>query len=55
MDWFLLLGIITFSILIVCFIAYATTTSSIIKDQEREIAALKTTIKRLKAKRGGNA
>lgn len=49
MDYFLLFGIIGFSCLIISFIAYSTTTNKIIKEQEREIAALHTENKRLKS------
>ena len=45
MDYFLLFGIIGFICLIVCFIAYSTTTKKIIKDQEQEIEDLKHKIK----------
>ena len=51
MDYFLLFGIIGFSCLIISFIAYSTTTSKIIKDQERDIEKLTAENKRLKSRR----
>ena len=49
MDYFLLFGIIAFAGLIISFLAYKFTTEKIIKEQEREIARLKTENKRLKS------
>lgn len=49
MDYFLLFGILAFAGLIISFLAYKFTTDKIIKDQEREIAALHTENKRLKS------
>lgn len=53
MDWFLILGIIFFSVLIFSFVVYSTTTAKIIKGQEKEIAALRTENMRLKNRLGG--
>ena len=41
MDYFLLFGILAFAGLIISFLAYKFTTEKIIKEQEREIEALK--------------
>ena len=41
MDYFLLIGLITLSVLIVSFTIYSALTNSIIKDQEREIEELR--------------
>lgn len=48
MDFFLLFGIITISLLILSFIGYSATTNKIIKEQEKEIASLRTIIHRMK-------
>ena len=48
MDYFLLFGLIGFSCLILGLLGYTITTNKIIKDQEREIKALKKENKRLK-------
>lgn len=48
MDTFLLFGLIGFGCLILGILGYTTITNKIIKDQERELAALKTENKRLK-------
>ena len=50
MDWFLILGMIGFGCLILGFIGYSTTTNKIIKEQEKEIAALHTEVRRLEVK-----
>ena len=49
MDTFLLFGLIGFGCLILGILGYTTITNKIIKDQEREIAALTTENKRLKS------
>lgn len=48
MDTFLLFGLIGFGCLILGILGYTTITNKIIKEQEREIAALTTENKRLK-------
>ena len=48
MDYFLLFGLIGFACCIVGLIGFAETTKKIIRDQERELAFLKTENKRLK-------
>lgn len=52
MDFFLLAGLIITGLLIISFAAYSSTTNSIIKDQEKEIAALRTENHRLKNGKG---
>ena len=52
MDFFLLAGLIITGLLIVSFACYSSTTSRIIKDQEKEIAALKTENYRLRNRKG---
>ena len=47
MDWFLILGMIGFGCLVLGFLGYSTTTNKIIKEQEKEIAALHTEVRRL--------
>lgn len=47
MDWFLILGMIGFGSLILGWLGYSATTTKIIKEQEKEIAALNTKVKRL--------
>ena len=49
MDYFLLFGIIGFACLILGFIGYKLTTDKVIKEQNKEISALETENKRLKA------
>ena len=49
MDYFLLFGIIGFGLLIISAVCYTTTTNKIIRDQEKEIATLKTHNRRLQA------
>lgn len=49
MDYFLLFGILGFSVLILSFLAYKFTTDKIIKEQEKENAALRTENMRLQA------
>lgn len=51
MDWMFLFIIILFAILVLSFVAYSVTTNKIIKDQEKEIAALETRLKRLQIRR----
>lgn len=48
MDMFEVLGVIIFACLLISFICYSTATNRIIKDQEKEIASLKTELRRLK-------
>lgn len=50
MDFFLLAGLIITGLLIVSFACYSSTTSRIIKDQEKEIAALRTKLHRIQNK-----
>lgn len=50
MDFLFIFAIITLVVLIACIIAYSYYTNSIIKDQEKQIAKLKTENFRLKAK-----
>ena len=52
MDYFLLIGLITLSVLIVSFTIYSALTNSIIKDQEREINKLTIENKRLESSLG---
>ena len=49
MDYFLLFGIAGFACLILGFIGYKRSTDKIIKEQDRELAALETENKRLKS------
>lgn len=49
MDTFLLFGLIGFGCLILGILGYTTITNKIIKEQEREIAQLKTENKRIKS------
>lgn len=49
MDYFLLFGITGFACLILGFIGYKLTTDKIIKEQDKELAALKTEKKRLES------
>ena len=51
MDWMFLFIIILFAVLVLSFVAYSVTTNKIIKDQEKEIAALETRLKRLQIRR----
>ena len=51
MDWFLILGIVAFFILVVSFWGYSKFTDDVIKQQEREIAKYKSEIIRLKSER----
>ena len=52
MDYFLLIGLITLSVLIVSFTIYSALTNNIIKDQEREINKLTIENKRLESSLG---
>lgn len=49
MDWIAVLGILAFGCLIIGWLGYTRFTDSIIKEQEREIARLRTENKRLSA------
>lgn len=49
MDYFLLFGLIGFGCLILGILGYTTITNKIIKEQEQEIRALDTEVKRLKS------
>ena len=51
-EKFLLAGLIITGVLILSFAAYSSITNSIIKDQEKEIAALKTENYRLRNRKG---
>lgn len=56
MDWFFIIGILALGTLFISFTAYSMLTKSIIKQQERENARLRSEIRRLKAElRGANA
>ena len=49
MDWLLILGVLAFGGLIIGWMGYTTITDSLIKDQKREIAKLRSENRRLKA------
>ena len=51
MDLMFIFIIILFVVLVLSFVAYSVTTNKIIKDQEKEIAALETRLKRLQIRR----
>lgn len=50
MDMFGVIGVIIFACLLISFICYTATTNRIIKDQDKEIASLKTEVRRLKVR-----